>query len=151
MACFKVDVTGVSLSYCRRNNRFPFSYQYALGYLCIQGDSRISTLWSSLRTRWFRFLAGIVQSRNSAPQQGASSCISPPINARIALRRIGKQLRQTGPELPAFSLILCRENYGCEVVCFTADVGQGVGETDGLEAKAKGSGASQLVVGERCY
>lgn len=41
-----------------------------------------------------------------------------------------------------------KENYGCEVVCFTADVGQGVGETDGLETKAKGSGASQLVVGD---
>ncbi|KAJ4836867.1 hypothetical protein Tsubulata_030747 [Turnera subulata] len=39
-----------------------------------------------------------------------------------------------------------RENYGCEVVCFTADVGQGVMELEGLEAKAKASGACQLVV-----
>ncbi|KAF3779638.1 Argininosuccinate synthase [Nymphaea thermarum] len=39
-----------------------------------------------------------------------------------------------------------RENYGCDVVCFTADVGQGIQELDGLEAKAKASGASQLVV-----
>ncbi|KAI5082902.1 hypothetical protein GOP47_0002645 [Adiantum capillus-veneris] len=39
-----------------------------------------------------------------------------------------------------------RENYGCEVICFTADVGQGNGETDGLEAKAKASGASQLFI-----
>ncbi|KAF9613377.1 hypothetical protein IFM89_007455 [Coptis chinensis] len=39
-----------------------------------------------------------------------------------------------------------RENYGCDVVCFTADVGQGITELDGLEAKAKASGASQLVV-----
>ncbi|PIA33036.1 hypothetical protein AQUCO_04200051v1 [Aquilegia coerulea] len=39
-----------------------------------------------------------------------------------------------------------RENYGCEVVCFTADVGQGITELDGLEEKAKASGASQLVV-----
>ncbi|KAM7254192.1 hypothetical protein ACFE04_031874 [Oxalis oulophora] len=39
-----------------------------------------------------------------------------------------------------------RENYGCEVVCFTADVGQGIKELDGLEAKAKASGAVQLVV-----
>ena len=38
-----------------------------------------------------------------------------------------------------------RENYGCEVVCFTADVGQG-DELDGLEAKALASGASQLIV-----
>lgn len=39
-----------------------------------------------------------------------------------------------------------RENYGCEVVCFTADVGQGVHELKGLEEKAKASGASGLVV-----
>ncbi|XP_058196959.1 argininosuccinate synthase, chloroplastic-like isoform X2 [Rhododendron vialii] len=38
-----------------------------------------------------------------------------------------------------------RENYGCEVVCFTADVGQGTIELEGLEKKAKASGASQLV------
>ncbi|KAJ1396233.1 Rossmann-like alpha/beta/alpha sandwich fold [Sesbania bispinosa] len=39
-----------------------------------------------------------------------------------------------------------RENYGCDVVCFTADLGQGAQELEGLEEKAKGSGASQLVV-----
>jgi argininosuccinate synthase len=38
-----------------------------------------------------------------------------------------------------------RENYDCEVVCFTADVGQGE-ELDGLEAKALNSGASQLII-----
>ncbi len=38
-----------------------------------------------------------------------------------------------------------KENYGCEVVCFTANVGQGE-ETDGLEEKALASGASQLVI-----
>jgi len=38
-----------------------------------------------------------------------------------------------------------RENYGCEVVCFTADVGQGE-ELTGLEEKALASGASKLVV-----
>jgi argininosuccinate synthase len=38
-----------------------------------------------------------------------------------------------------------RENYHCEVVCFTADVGQGE-EMDGLEAKALASGASQLII-----
>ena len=37
-----------------------------------------------------------------------------------------------------------RENYGCEVVCFTADIGQG-DELTGLEAKALASGASQFV------
>ena len=38
-----------------------------------------------------------------------------------------------------------KENYGCEVVCFCADVGQGE-DLSGLEAKALASGASQLVV-----
>ncbi len=38
-----------------------------------------------------------------------------------------------------------KENYGCEVVCFTADVGQGE-ELASLEAKALASGASQLIV-----
>lgn len=37
------------------------------------------------------------------------------------------------------------ENYGCEVICFTADIGQAE-ETEGLEAKAKASGACKLVV-----
>ena len=37
-----------------------------------------------------------------------------------------------------------RENYGCEVICFTADIGQGE-ELTGLEEKAVASGASKLV------
>lgn len=37
------------------------------------------------------------------------------------------------------------ETYNAEVVCFTADLGQGE-ELDGLEAKAKRSGASKLVI-----
>jgi argininosuccinate synthase len=38
-----------------------------------------------------------------------------------------------------------REHYGCEVVCYCADVGQG-DELAGLEAKARRSGASEVVV-----
>ncbi|MGE5222054.1 MAG: argininosuccinate synthase domain-containing protein, partial [Omnitrophica WOR_2 bacterium] len=38
-----------------------------------------------------------------------------------------------------------KENYRCDVVCFTADVGQGE-DTSGLEAKALKSGASQLII-----
>lgn len=38
-----------------------------------------------------------------------------------------------------------KENYGCEVVCFTANVGQQE-ELAGLEAKALASGASQFVM-----
>lgn len=38
-----------------------------------------------------------------------------------------------------------KENYGCEVVCFCANVGQGDQELDALEQKALASGASQLI------
>src|SRR5947208_7174388 len=38
-----------------------------------------------------------------------------------------------------------REKYGCEVVCYCADVGQGE-ELAGLEEKAKRTGASKLYV-----
>jgi argininosuccinate synthase len=37
------------------------------------------------------------------------------------------------------------EHYGCEVVCYCSDVGQGA-ELEGLEAKARSIGASQVVV-----
>ncbi len=38
-----------------------------------------------------------------------------------------------------------KENYGCEVICYTADVGQGE-ELSGLPAKAKATGASKIVI-----
>jgi argininosuccinate synthase len=37
------------------------------------------------------------------------------------------------------------ETYGCEVVCYTADLGQGV-ELEGLEEKAKKSGAGKIFI-----
>ncbi|MFQ5435004.1 MAG: argininosuccinate synthase, partial [Anaerolineae bacterium] len=39
-----------------------------------------------------------------------------------------------------------KENYGCEVICFCADIGQGDAELEGLEAKALASGASKVYV-----
>jgi len=39
-----------------------------------------------------------------------------------------------------------KENYGCEIITVTADVGQGVAETANLEAKALASGASKAIV-----
>jgi argininosuccinate synthase len=39
------------------------------------------------------------------------------------------------------------ENYGCEVICFAADLGQGE-ELKPLHKKAKASGASQLVISD---
>ena len=38
-----------------------------------------------------------------------------------------------------------KEKYGCEVVCYCADVGQGE-ELEGLDAKARETGASKLYV-----
>jgi argininosuccinate synthase len=42
-------------------------------------------------------------------------------------------------------LLWLKETYDCEVVCYTADVGQG-DELEGLEEKAKKTGASKLYV-----
>jgi len=39
-----------------------------------------------------------------------------------------------------------KDKYGCEVIAFAADVGQGAGELDGIEDKALASGASKCVV-----
>lgn len=39
-----------------------------------------------------------------------------------------------------------KENYDCEVIAVAGDVGQGMGELDGLEEKAKKTGASKLYV-----
>lgn len=38
-----------------------------------------------------------------------------------------------------------KENYGCEVICYTADIGQGT-ELEGLEEKAILSGASKIFI-----
>jgi len=43
-----------------------------------------------------------------------------------------------------------KENYGCEVICFCASVGQGDEDLTGLEQKALNSGASQLIVHDMC-
>ena len=42
-------------------------------------------------------------------------------------------------------LLWLKEKYGCEVVCFCADVGQGE-ELSGLEEKARATGASKLYI-----
>ena len=41
-----------------------------------------------------------------------------------------------------------KEKYGCEVIAFVADIGQGEGELDGIEKKAELSGASKCVVAD---
>lgn len=39
-----------------------------------------------------------------------------------------------------------KENYGCRVVAYAADLGQGPGELDGLEERALASGADRIIV-----
>ncbi|MBN1554842.1 MAG: argininosuccinate synthase [Phycisphaerae bacterium] len=39
-----------------------------------------------------------------------------------------------------------KDKYGCEVIAYVADVGQGAGELEGIEEKALASGASRCVV-----
>ena len=41
-----------------------------------------------------------------------------------------------------------KETYGCDVVTFTADVGQGADELEGIEEKALASGASRAIVAD---
>ena len=41
-----------------------------------------------------------------------------------------------------------KENYDCEVIAFAADLGQGAGELEGIEAKALAAGASKCVVAD---
>ncbi len=41
-----------------------------------------------------------------------------------------------------------KENYGCEVVAFVADVGQGEDELVGVEEKAIASGASEVYIAD---
>ena len=41
-----------------------------------------------------------------------------------------------------------KEKYGAEVIALVADVGQGEGELEGIEAKAKASGASKCIVAD---
>jgi argininosuccinate synthase len=61
-------------------------------------------------------------------------------------RRINKiVLAYSGGLDTSVMLRWLKERYGCEVICYCADVGQG-DELSGLEAKALGTGASKLFV-----
>ncbi len=39
-----------------------------------------------------------------------------------------------------------KENYNCEVICFVANVGQEADDLEGVEEKAKASGATKCIV-----
>jgi argininosuccinate synthase len=74
-------------------------------------------------------------------------------NARITFRRIEMNknydkvvLAYSGGLDTSVIVPWLKENYGCEVVTFTADLGQGDDELVGLEEKAISSGASKAYV-----
>jgi argininosuccinate synthase len=68
------------------------------------------------------------------------------VNAKVAEKKIKKiVLAYSGGLDTSVMLRWIRERYECEVVCYCADVGQGE-ELDGLERKARESGASKLYV-----
>jgi argininosuccinate synthase len=73
----------------------------------------------------------------SAPTPSAGSPAKPKINKVVLAYSGGLDTSVIVPWLI--------ENYGCEVICYCADVGQGE-ETSGLDAKAKASGASKLFI-----
>ncbi len=65
-------------------------------------------------------------------------------NTKMKIRKV--VLAYSGGLDTSVILPWLRENYGCEVVCFTADIGQGEEEFVNLEEKALASGAAKLVV-----
>src|SRR5258705_8512305 len=65
---------------------------------------------------------------------------------RQEMKKINKIILAYSGGLDTSAMLLwLKETYGCEVVCYCADVGQGE-ELTGLEEKAKATGASKLYV-----
>lgn len=68
------------------------------------------------------------------------------VNDKMTKNRINKiVLAYSGGLDTSVMLRWLKEKYRCEVVCYCADVGQGA-EMDGLEEKAKATGASKLYI-----
>ena len=61
------------------------------------------------------------------------------MNPPVSIKKV--VLAYSGGLDTSVMLTWLKETYGCEVVCYTADVGQEE-ELDGLEAKALASGAT---------
>jgi argininosuccinate synthase len=72
------------------------------------------------------------------PKQGVTKMSKPTINKAVLAYSGGLDTSVIVPWL--------RENYGCEVICFCANIGQGDDELKGLEEKALASGASKVYV-----
>ncbi|KAF6165125.1 hypothetical protein GIB67_000709 [Kingdonia uniflora] len=90
---------------------------------------------------------GVVRCSASLTQESITNQVTEAPNGKGLRGKLNKVVLAYSGGLDTSVIVpWLKENYGCEVVCFTADVGQGVMELEGLEAKAKASGASQLVV-----
>ncbi|MCB8981042.1 MAG: argininosuccinate synthase [Ardenticatenaceae bacterium] len=72
------------------------------------------------------------------PIQGVTNMSKPKINKAVLAYSGGLDTSVIVPWL--------RENYGCEVICFCANIGQGDDELKGLKEKALASGASKVYV-----
>ncbi|MCA9947135.1 MAG: argininosuccinate synthase, partial [Anaerolineales bacterium] len=72
------------------------------------------------------------------PIQGVTKMSKPKINKAVLAYSGGLDTSVIVPWL--------RENYGCEVICFCANIGQGDDELKGLKEKALASGASKVYV-----
>ncbi len=71
-------------------------------------------------------------------QEGVRKMSKPKINKAVLAYSGGLDTSVIVPWL--------RENYGCQVICFCANIGQGDEELKGLEEKAIASGASKVYV-----
>ena len=72
--------------------------------------------------------------------------INESIEFKMAERKLNKiVLAYSGGLDTSVMLRWLKEKYQCEIVCYCADVGQGA-EMDGLEEKAKATGASKLYI-----
>lgn len=67
-----------------------------------------------------------------------------PIMSKPAVRKV--VLAYSGGLDTSVIVPWLRENYGCDVICFCANIGQGDHEFEGLEAKGLASGASKVII-----
>eukprot|EP00270_Netrium_digitus_P019718 TRINITY_DN7846_c0_g1_i3.p1 TRINITY_DN7846_c0_g1~~TRINITY_DN7846_c0_g1_i3.p1 ORF type:complete len:489 (-),score=150.50 TRINITY_DN7846_c0_g1_i3:271-1737(-) len=112
----------------------------------VRGTSLKSVLLTSRKSQSKRQSSAIVGALASTEGDVVATSVAPKTGLKGKLNKV--VLAYSGGLDTSIIVPWLRENYGCEVVCFCADVGQGVGETDGLEKKAKASGASQLFIGD---
>ena len=76
-----------------------------------------------------------------------SEGVSPMSKKKQAIKKANKVVLAYSGGLDTSVIVpWLKENYGCEVICFCADLGQGDFELEGLEEKAIASGASKVYI-----